>query len=208
MKCPLPCVVLLALSSASGAFAGLLYDNSTTDTGNTLLYSAGAYTGIGDQIHLAAPGNAVSALLQMWNDGAAGTFDVALQVYQVGAPVGAQVGGTFTLTNVASTGKDIINLDFALGGLALPQDVIFIATVGNATGDMDLGLNMFEPPTLGSSDNTFLIVGDASGFSQAASASENVFFQLSDSAAPEPSTFTLLGAALAAAGLWRSRRAR
>jgi hypothetical protein len=67
---------------------------------------------------------------------------------------------------------------------------------------------MFEPPTLGSSDNTFLIVGDASGFSQAASASENVFFQLSDSAAPEPSTFTLLGAALAAAGLWRSRRAR
>src|ERR1039457_2118742 len=88
MRCPLPCVVLLALCSASGAFAGLLYNNTTTDTGDTLLYSAGPYTGIGDQIHLVAPGNAVSALLQMYNLGAPGTFDVALRFYQVGAPMG------------------------------------------------------------------------------------------------------------------------
>ena len=207
MKYPLPCVVLLALSSASGAFAGLLYDNTTVDQSHTLIYSTGPYTGIGDQIHLVAAGNAVSALLQMYNNGGAGTFDAELRFYQVGAPVGAQVGGTFTRFNVASAGGDVIDLQFALGGLAMPQDVIFVATVINATDGMDLGLNLFEPPALGSSDNTFLIVADNTGFSQAASANENVYFQLSDSAVPEPATFSLFGAGLAAAGLWRRRRA-
>jgi len=207
MKCPLPCVVLLALSSASGAFAGLLYDNTTVDQSHTLIYSTGPYTGIGDQIHLVAAGNAVSALLQMYNNGGAGTFDAELRFYQVDAPVGAQVGGTFTSAGLTSTGADIINMGFALGGLALPQDVIFVATVTNATDGMDLGLNLFEPPAPGSSDNTFLIVADNTGFSQAASANENVYFQLSDSAVPEPATFSLFGAGLAAAGLWRRRRA-
>ena len=207
MKCPLPCVVLLALSSASGAFAGLLYDNTTVDQSHTLIYSTGPYTGIGDQIHLVAAGNAVSALLQMYNNGGAGTFDAELRFYQVGAPVGAQVGGTFTRFNVASAGGDVIDLQFALGGLAMPQDVIFVTTVINFTDGMDLGLNLFEPPALGSSDNTFLIVADNTGFSQAASANENVYFQLSDSAVPEPATFSLFGAGLAAAGLWRRRRA-
>jgi hypothetical protein len=108
---------------------------------------------------------------------------------------------------VASAGGDVIDLQFALGGLAMPQDVIFVATVINATDGMDLGLNLFEPPALGSSDNTFLIVADNTGFSQAASANENVYFQLSDSAVPEPATFSLFGAGLAAAGLWRRRRA-
>src|ERR1035438_1199991 len=185
MKCPLPCVLLLALSSAPGAFAGLLYDNTTTDTGDTLLYSAGGYTGIGDQIHLIAPGNAVSALLQLYNAGAAGTFDAELRFYQVGAPVGAQVGGAFTVTGVTSTGGDIINLEFALGGLALPQDVIFIASVNPSSSDMDLGLNLFEPPTVGSSDNTFLIALDGTGFFQAATADENVYFQVAESEEPE-----------------------
>jgi hypothetical protein len=207
VKCPLPCVVLLALAGASGAFAGLLYDNTTTPTPDTVLYSAGAYTGIGDQIHLAAPGDAAMALLQFFNAGGAGTFDAELRFYQVGAPVGAQVGGAFALTGVTSTGGDTVNLQFALGGLALPQDVIFVASVINATDGMDLGLNLFEPPGAGSSDNTFLIVADSTGFSQASlPAAENVYFQLSDSAAPEPSTSSLLAAGLAAAALWLKRR--
>lgn len=208
MKSPLPCVVLLALSSASGAFAGLLYDNTTTDTLDTFYYSIGPYTGIGDQIHLVAAGNAVSALLQLYNAGGAGTFDAELRFYKVGAPVGDPVGGTFTRFNVALAGGDVIDLQFDLGGLAMPQDAIFVATVNNATDGMDLGLNLFEPPGAGSSDNTFLIVADNTGFSPISlPANENVYFQLSDSAAPEPSTISLFGAGLAAAGLWRRRRA-
>src|ERR1035441_2493748 len=137
MKCPLRCVILLALTGSPGMCLGLLYDNTTTDTLQTVPYSAGPYTGIGDQIHMVAAGNAVSALLQLYNAGAAGTFDAELRFYQVGAPVGAQVGGAFTVTGVTSTGGDIINLEFALGGLALPQDVIFIASVNPSSSDMD-----------------------------------------------------------------------
>src|ERR1035441_5200274 len=64
MKCPLPCVVLLALSSAPGAFAGLLYDNTTTDTGNTLLYSAGLLTASGARTRLQSRN--CTALIPKW----------------------------------------------------------------------------------------------------------------------------------------------
>jgi hypothetical protein len=155
---------MLSLALAPGAVAGLLYDNTTNDTGDTLLFSSGPYSGIGDQIHLvAASDDSASALLQLFNAGGPGTFDIELRFYQVGAPVGAQIGGAFTLTGIASTGLDAINLQFALGGLHVPQDLIFVASVANATSGMDLGLDLFEPPGTGSSDNTFLIV-DSGGF--------------------------------------------
>src|SRR3954447_20874344 len=100
-------VTLLALTAAPGAFAGLLYDNTAIDTLHTLIYSVGPYTGIGDQIQLTAPGNAVTALLQLYNAGGPGNFDAELRFYETGGPVGAQLGGVFTLPGVFSTGGDI-----------------------------------------------------------------------------------------------------
>jgi hypothetical protein len=74
--------------------------------------------------------------------------------------------------------------------------------------DNDSGAQCFcqVPPTVGSSDNTFLIV-DNGGFSQAGSLNENVYFQLSeDAVAPEPSTLSLLGVGLLAAGIRLRKR--
>jgi hypothetical protein len=186
--------LVLALAAAPAAFGGaLLYDNTTTDTYNALLYSAGAYTGIGDQVRLAFTAPADFARLQLFNAGGAGVFDVELRFFETGAPVGAQIGGPFTVTGIASAGFDVLDVTFDLDGLALPQDVIFVASV-RADPWMDLGLTLFQPPAIGSSDETSLIVADDFGFNQAFSANENVYFQIT--AIPEPSTFALIASAL------------
>jgi hypothetical protein len=194
---------LLALSGVPRAFgaAALLYDNTAVDTFNTLFYSVGPYDGIGDQVQLAAPGHAAAARLQLFNLGAAGNFDVELRLYEAGVPVGPQLG-SFSQAGVASAGLDIIDVVFDLGGLALPQDVVFVAAV-QAGGGMDLGLNLFQPPTVGLSDSTFLIV-DTGTIAPAVSSNENVYFQIT--AVPEPSTLSLLVMGVAIGGVLRRRR--
>ena len=93
MKRILLSMTLLALAGTSAASAAtFLFSNTTTDTFNTLLYSVGPYTGIGDQIQLTAAGAADTALLQLYNFGSAGTFDLLLRFYEVGAPVSGQSG--------------------------------------------------------------------------------------------------------------------
>jgi len=58
-----------------------------------------------------------------------------------------------------------------------------------------LGLDMFEPPTVGSSDNTYMIAESGGIYSQLPTSNENVYFQLSataSAAAPEPCSLALL----------------
>ncbi len=175
--------------------AALLYDNTTTETFDTLVFSTGAYDSIGDQIHLATAGNAAFARVQLFNAGTAGTFDTILRFAAVGTPVGSQIGGNFVLPGVVSTGGDVIDLTFNLGGLALPIDVIFLVSIANPTAGTDLGVNLFRSPTVGSSDPNFILV-DLGGFGQALTDNEDVYFQLSDTSVPEPSSLALIGSAL------------
>lgn len=190
-------IALFILACASGARADttVLYSNKATDTGDTVLYSVGPYTALGDQIQLFSPGLATQAQVQMYNNGNAGNFDAELNFFQVGAPVGSELG-SFDLTGIASVGSDVINLTFDLGTiLNVPQDIIFTVSVSNLSPGMDLGLDMFEPPTVGSSDNTFMIAGSGGLYSQLPSNDENVYFQLSgtgSAAAPEPASLALL----------------
>lgn len=197
----IPALLILGWAFTARAEMTVLYDNTTTDTGDTVLYSTGPYTALGDQIHLLSPGLASQAEVQMFNNGSAGTFNAELDLFQVGGPVGSQIGSS-SLTGIVSTGSDVIDMTFDLSTmLSVPQDMIFTVSIGNPTPGMDLGVDMFEPPTVGSSDNTFMIVESGGTYSQLSVNSENVYFQLSGTAsisAPEPSSLTLLATCLPA----------
>jgi hypothetical protein len=206
---------LLMLGCASGARATVLYDNTTTDTLDTFLYSLAQppYTALGDQIHLISAGTANQAQVEMFNNGDAGTFDATLDFFNVGSPVGSSLG-SFDVTNISSVGQDVIDITFNLsGGLSVPQDLIFTVSVSNTSPNMDLGVDMFEPPTVGSSDNSFMIAQSGGVYSQLGTPSENVYFQLSGTtgtSTPEASSFTMLGTSLMTMGIggWERRRHR
>jgi hypothetical protein len=201
--------LLVAFASLPSASAdAFIYSNTSTDTGHTITYASGPYTEIGDQITL-GPGSrfATLATVQFYNDGSNdGNFDATLMLFDVGSPVGSLIASS-TVTQVYAPlgGISGFNVNFPNLNVTVPDNLIFTVSVANLTSGLDLGLDMFEPPTIGSSDNTFAIFNQ-SGYTQIPTASENVFFQLQS--APEPSAVLLLAAGLCAfAALpWLRRR--
>lgn len=190
-------IFLLLLLAAPLAPAAQIYVNSANDIGQSIFWSSG-WDELGDQITLAGTERSVtSAELQLFNLGSAGTFDATLRFYNVGSPVGSGLG-EFTLTSLAApdltlTGG-VFNLLFSLGGVTLPDDVIFTLEVFNPSNGVDLGLNLFDPPVLGSSDSGFAIRRQGSSFSLEAGADLNYYLVLdADSGAgvPEPSSIWL-----------------
>lgn len=120
-----------------------------------------------------------------------GTFDATLRFFNPGSPVGSQIGGAFTVTGTAITSGNIADVTWSLGGLVLPTNVIFTVSAANVASGLDLGLTLFEPPTIGSSSNQFYIVSDnGTTYSQASQGQDNVFFSLDASPlrVPEPGT--------------------
>lgn len=194
----------------SNAFGGVVYDNTATDLGTTLAYAVNGYTEIGDQIHLGGTERVASqATVQFFNNGSAGTFDAILRLYMVGpdsgTPVGSQIGPDVSLSSVvapATNGLTGFNVVFLLSGILLPDDLIFTVEISNQSAGVDiLGLDNYGPtPSTGSSDSSFAIARNGSGFLQVLTADENLFFELqanADVGVPEPSTFALAAAVLA-----------
>jgi len=179
------------------AFGTIVYSNTTTDTGDTLAYAANGFTQIGDQIMLAGPASdryATSGTVQFFSDGGAGTFDATLQLYAVGAPVGAQIGSDFNITGISAPAGDVVNVTFDLGGILVPDNLIFVVSVANFSAGVDiLGVDMFEPPTIGVSDPTFAIANDGTGLSTVGTPNEDVYFEL-QATTPEPGSLLLCAA--------------
>jgi hypothetical protein len=204
MKITLLIALLMPASCFRAAADMLLYSNTTTDTGDTVLYSVGPYTALGDDIHLASAGTADMAEIELFNNGDAGTFDAQLNFFNVGAPVGSPLG-SFGVADIPSAGSDVIDIHFVLGaGLSVPQNLIFTVTVSNMSPNMDLGVDMFQPPTVGSSDPSFMIVESSDVYNQLGTNDENVYFQLNgtaEGAAPEGSSLTQFGTGLLLMGI-------
>src|SRR4051794_15906270 len=152
-------LLALSLLLSSQSFATIVYSNTTTDTGDTLVYQANGFTQIGDQVHLAGTDRlATLATVQLFNSGTAGTINTTFRLFNVGLPVGTQIGSDFVLTGVAAPAADIFNVSFSLPNLLVPDDLIFTVQVDSSSSGVQLlGVDMFEPPTIGSSNGSFAI---------------------------------------------------
>lgn len=208
-------LLFAGLVTSTALQATPVYDNTTTDTLDTVVYSTGAYTEIGDQIHLAGTErSATSATAQLYNLGSGGSFDATLNLYGVvaGNPGVGSLLGSFTAAGQVLASNGILDVNWLLAGLALPDDLFFTVSLGNVLSGMDLGLNVFNPPTIGSSSGQFLIVNGSSGFAQASTGSghDNIYFRLdaaSANAVPEPGSAGLVLLAMLPLMAIRSRRA-
>ena len=203
----------LALATASGATAGsIVYDNTTTDTFGTIFYSTGPYQQIGDMVTLGGTGrNLTGATVQFFNNGGAGSFDAVLRFWNPSAPVGSQIGSEYQVTGLAIDSGVTQNVSFSLTNLLVPVNLIATVQILNASTGTDLGLDLFDPPTVGSSDNTQLIVNDGTRFSTSSEAagSGNLYLQLTadvGTTTPEPSTAIMFGGGLILAAFLKASR--
>jgi hypothetical protein len=191
-------IIVVSLLAPVALHASIVYSNTTTDTGGTVFYSTGPYVQIGDNITLSGTErSANSATAEFFNLGpGSGTFDATLRFFDLGSPVGPEIGGPFTVTGTAITSGNVVDVTWNLGGLVLPTNVIFTISEANVASALDLGLTFFEPPTAGSSNNDFYIVStNGTTYFQASQGNhqDNLFFSLDASAVsvPEPGTMLL-----------------
>ncbi len=200
--------LLIALLFAASAQASIVYydnANPANDTFTDPVFSSG-YDGIGDSITSLSPVlDATDALVQFYNDGAAGIFDATLQFFETGSPVGAQIATPFTVTRISAASNDYTNVDFRLGGLNLPAGVVFMVTISNVDEGVNLGLELYSGlPDVGSNTSGQAIFLQGATYSRQETGGGNPYFALSSSA-PEPSTWLLAIAGIGATW-WKSSR--
>lgn len=180
--------------------AATVYNNTANDAFDSIFFSMGGYSEIGDAISLDGTERLLSqASIQLFNLGSDGAFDVALRFYLPGSPVGAQFGGIYTLSNQFAPSLGVIDLTFSDLALLYPNDdLIFTVEVSNVAVGVDLGLNLFDPLNIAGSSSTSSLITRTSQFAEtAAGANSNLYFLLEAESAPlgsdvpEPSTVLL-----------------
>jgi hypothetical protein len=209
LKHLISCFVLV-LAGAGVASSATVYQNTDTDTFVTYFHSVGPYSEIGDAITLGGTERLLnSAAVQFYNDGSAGTFDAELRFWETGGPVGAQIGGAFLMSGISIGAQGIETVTFSDLNLLVLDNIIFTVGLLNVGSGVDVGLNAFEPPSIGSSLNDSLIIrigSDPFAAVGTAAGEGNLYFQL-EAGVPEPSTFVMAGGALLI-GILVSRRKR
>jgi hypothetical protein len=200
-------LLILAFTASLSPAATIVYDNSSGDTGNSIMYAADGYTEIGDRILLGGLARSITeAQIQMFNGGQAGTFDANLHFRYLDTPVGT-VFGTFSLVGINADG--VFTVTFSTGGILVPDEFVFLVEVLNPSAGVDLGLNLFNPPALGSSSNSSFIERQGSSYSSVTAPDGNFYFVLTaddEAGIPEPASVALMGVGLALLAIRRAGR--
>lgn len=201
---------LFVLLSLPALFAGpvAIYQNNVTDTGFVDSFTTNALLAGGDLIQFApdTPRYLVVASTGFWNlsSSIGGTVDVTLDLWSsVGGLPGANLySGTLTSVNAAA--NSFVMADFN-PNIVVPSDIIWTLSFSNPSNPlMEFGLPAFDPPSLGSSDNTFVIWSSSPGVFTQASFPDSANYYFGAQATPEPATFVLCGVTLLLLG-WRLR---
>jgi|GEM_PF-1482824 len=203
-----PTVAALLLSLAGAAsHASPVYVNNAVDTLTTVSFSSG-YVQIGDQLRLTAAGELDSLVTQFFNLGEAARFDATLTFYR--ADTLTQIGPSFTEQGISIDAGQSLNVAFSqLGGLSVPEEIVVMLSIGNLVGNGDLGLNLFDPPTWGSSSNQSFFVNTGAGLVEDSTFQgiDNVYFEINATtrSVPTPGTLWLVFGPAVAALRWRPR---
>lgn len=141
-----------------------VYDNSDVDLFITYPYLGANATRIGDVVTLGGTNRILQDLaVQFYNFGEVpGTFDALLELYSYDSAVGSLIGSA-TTTGVAIGADDIVTVTFSGLNLLVPDQFAFAVGIFNVTGDIDVGLNVFGPPGIGSSDDTMFLADVGNG---------------------------------------------
>jgi len=201
-----------ALFAGGSAHASgiIVYDNTVLDT-NFGLDLTGLFTAVGDSVVLQnnTPTLAFGlAQVQFFNVGSAGSFDATLQFFTPGSPVGAQLGTDYTSTGIAIGDNDYATIDFTLGGITLPDSLVFMVSVSNLTSGVLPQLELYGPtPAVGSNTPASAIAFDGVSYNTQDTSgigSGNPYFQLQS--IPEPGATFLMGSGLFALAMYVRRR--
>jgi len=207
-------VIFVLLGAVVWSQAAVIYDNTSFDLGLSLNYVANQLEEAGDQVSLARASSSFSltaASLEIFNENTDDTLtDATLRLYQVMDSTLGTLIGSFTLPGVTVNAGSIGVLAFTLPDVAVPNEIVWTLEFSNSSG---LGLNLYNPPTIGSSDPASAWFRAIGGTLQ-----ENVFagdppernfnaqFRTATAVVPEPSTLILAGLSLAGGLLWCRRR--
>ena len=200
-------LIAFALAAQAETF---VYSNVTTDLGTSLTYSANSLIEAGDQIILGgADRNLVRAQFDIYADSPVDLLSSAtLRIYNVTGSVLGSLIGSYSLAPATYLAGQVATLVFNLPGVLVPNEIVW--TLAFSSGD--LGLNYFEPPTIGSSSDLTAWWDTGSGLAEqtfvAGGENYNALFA-ADSETPEPATWALVGGSLlllVARRLWQLKR--
>ncbi len=194
MKQQLTFAALAVFSLGSTLHGGpILYDNTTVDTFGGYSFVVNGWTQIGDRITLGGPGSLPvgSVSVQFFNGGTDATFDAILQFWEANGPVGPAIGSSYSLRGINLVSGGVQTATFGGLSLQLPGTVVFTIRLENVSVGADIGLTAFDPPAVGSSDNSRIVVHDGSGFAESlvSAGQGNLYLQMQ--AVPEPSSLFL-----------------
>jgi len=188
-------ILLLSLGLVQ-SYAGTVYRNMTNDTFASLIFTdqPTAYVQAGDQIVFSDLSNLLLfAYIGTYNQSVSDIVSNAtFRLYDVN-PTGPVLGSlltTVTLTDVTFASGVITTLTFNIDGTIASQNAVWTIEFSLPA---NLGINNFNPPTIGSSDADTYWASTASGAPSFYSVpgAGNLNFQASFDAVPEPSTFLL-----------------